>query len=294
MTHKERNTGEVSIRRLKLLKFCARGLSQMLTLRRRLSRRSREAKADVVTRLPTVAPKGADCHCGRRADRARRGLAPPRTSDTPIGRCTNPLRTPAVWRPLWSTHMDSPGTSAATCCSLTTSTSTQVMNTALGDAWVEHVREAWVWMRDRWIPYPFQNNIWRLPKEELVACLNGLLDLQQSPPRRGAGVVSRLAVGGVRHRTVRHVHVSLQPQGVGLRPVATRRRLDGGAGGHRRSQTRARQPCHAPRRCELGTEFDVPVSVARRHRRHLARGRGTVAGRAAAFRSGRRQRRCGQ
>ena len=47
VVHKERNTGEVSIRRLKLLKFCARGLSQMLELRRRLSRRSRDAKADV-------------------------------------------------------------------------------------------------------------------------------------------------------------------------------------------------------------------------------------------------------
>jgi dolichol-phosphate mannosyltransferase len=47
VVHKERNTGEVSIRRLKLLKFCARGLSQMIELRRTLSRRSREAKADV-------------------------------------------------------------------------------------------------------------------------------------------------------------------------------------------------------------------------------------------------------
>ena len=34
--HKERDTGEVSIRRMKLLKFCARGLSQMLELRRRV------------------------------------------------------------------------------------------------------------------------------------------------------------------------------------------------------------------------------------------------------------------
>lgn len=60
-----------------------------------------------------------------------------------------------------------------------------VMNTALGDGWIEHVREAWVWMRDRWIPYPFQNNIWRLPSDDLLACLNGLLELQQSP-RTGA------------------------------------------------------------------------------------------------------------
>ena len=53
-----------------------------------------------------------------------------------------------------------------------------VMNRALGDAWVEHVREAWVWMRERWIPYPFQNNIWRLPPDELAACVEGLKALQ--------------------------------------------------------------------------------------------------------------------
>ena len=47
VVHKERDTGEVSIRRMKLLKFCARGLSQMFELRRRLSRPSRKAKADV-------------------------------------------------------------------------------------------------------------------------------------------------------------------------------------------------------------------------------------------------------
>jgi protoporphyrinogen oxidase len=55
----------------------------------------------------------------------------------------------------------------------------RVMDRALGDAWVEHVREAWVWMRERWIPYPFQNNIWRLPDAELKACLGGLEVLQQ-------------------------------------------------------------------------------------------------------------------
>jgi glycosyltransferase involved in cell wall biosynthesis len=34
--HKERDTGEVTLRRLKLLKFCAAGLSQMIGLRRRV------------------------------------------------------------------------------------------------------------------------------------------------------------------------------------------------------------------------------------------------------------------
>ena len=36
VTHKERNTGEVSLRHLKLLKFCARGLAQLLGLRSRV------------------------------------------------------------------------------------------------------------------------------------------------------------------------------------------------------------------------------------------------------------------
>jgi glycosyltransferase involved in cell wall biosynthesis len=39
VVHKERDTGEVSIRRLKLLKFCARGFRQMLAFRRSLNRR---------------------------------------------------------------------------------------------------------------------------------------------------------------------------------------------------------------------------------------------------------------
>jgi len=62
----------------------------------------------------------------------------------------------------------------------------QVMDLALGDAWVEHVREAWVWMRQRWIPYPFQNNIWRLPESELQACLTGLEALRTAPRVRPA------------------------------------------------------------------------------------------------------------
>jgi protoporphyrinogen oxidase len=54
-----------------------------------------------------------------------------------------------------------------------------LMDVALGDAWVEHIREAWVWMRERWIPYPLQNNIWRLPPDEVLACIEGLIDARQ-------------------------------------------------------------------------------------------------------------------
>jgi protoporphyrinogen oxidase len=56
----------------------------------------------------------------------------------------------------------------------------RLLEQALGDHWVEHQREAWVWMRERWIPYPFQNNIWRLPEDDLVQCLTGLVDAHRN------------------------------------------------------------------------------------------------------------------
>jgi len=52
-----------------------------------------------------------------------------------------------------------------------------LMVAALGADWLEHEREAWVWMRDRWIPYPFQNNIWCLPEADLIPCIDGLLEV---------------------------------------------------------------------------------------------------------------------
>ena len=62
----------------------------------------------------------------------------------------------------------------------------QLTDALLGDAWLQHIREAWVRMRSRWVPYPFQNNIWRLPEDDLVECLHGLVALtnagEQSPP----------------------------------------------------------------------------------------------------------------
>jgi protoporphyrinogen oxidase len=51
-----------------------------------------------------------------------------------------------------------------------------LMNELLADEWLEHMRESWVWMRDRFIPYPLQNNIHLLPREEFQRCLQGLID----------------------------------------------------------------------------------------------------------------------
>lgn len=54
------------------------------------------------------------------------------------------------------------------------------------DGWLHHQRESWVWMRDRFVPYPFQNNIRRLPAEDLDKCLQGLVEITRSPkPKPG-------------------------------------------------------------------------------------------------------------
>jgi protoporphyrinogen oxidase len=42
--------------------------------------------------------------------------------------------------------------------------------------WLHHQRESWVRVCDAWVPYPFQNNIHRLPLQEKSECLEGLLD----------------------------------------------------------------------------------------------------------------------
>ena len=45
--------------------------------------------------------------------------------------------------------------------------------------WLHHQRESWVWCRDVWVPYPFQNNIHRLPAEAKAKCLSGLVDVHR-------------------------------------------------------------------------------------------------------------------
>jgi len=48
----------------------------------------------------------------------------------------------------------------------------------LGDEYLLHQRDAWVWLLNRWVPYPFQNNIRYLPKDEVLECLLGLIKVQ--------------------------------------------------------------------------------------------------------------------
>lgn len=58
----------------------------------------------------------------------------------------------------------------------------ELMNELLGDQWLEHMREAWIWMRERFIPYPLQNNIHLLPHEDFLRCVYGLRALAARGP----------------------------------------------------------------------------------------------------------------
>jgi protoporphyrinogen oxidase len=58
----------------------------------------------------------------------------------------------------------------------------QLMLKALGEeGWLHHQRESWVWMKHRFVPYPFQNNIRYLPKEAMWKCLQGMVNVHKMP-----------------------------------------------------------------------------------------------------------------
>jgi protoporphyrinogen oxidase len=54
------------------------------------------------------------------------------------------------------------------------------------EKWIIHQRESWVWLRGRFVPYPFQNNIRYLPRPELARCLTGLVELYRNGSREPA------------------------------------------------------------------------------------------------------------
>ena len=45
---------------------------------------------------------------------------------------------------------------------------------AVGDAWVSHERESWIWITGRFVPYPFQNNLHRLDPADRDRAVAGL------------------------------------------------------------------------------------------------------------------------
>ncbi|MEZ5285662.1 MAG: hypothetical protein R2712_12820 [Vicinamibacterales bacterium] len=69
-----------------------------------------------------------------------------------------------------------------------------LMDDLLGaDGWHFHERESWVRLRDRFVPYPFQLNLHRLPPAEAAAAIDGLAEAARQadadpPPHFGAWI----------------------------------------------------------------------------------------------------------
>jgi len=54
----------------------------------------------------------------------------------------------------------------------------ELLDSAVGEGpefWNTIERVSFIWCRERWVPYPFQNNLFCLPLEDKIACINGLL-----------------------------------------------------------------------------------------------------------------------
>jgi protoporphyrinogen oxidase len=57
----------------------------------------------------------------------------------------------------------------------------KALNPPQGPGWLTHERESWVWIENRFVPYPFQNNIRYLSPETRWKCLQGLIQLYKQP-----------------------------------------------------------------------------------------------------------------
>lgn len=55
----------------------------------------------------------------------------------------------------------------------------RLFDTLMGDEYQTLRREAWIWMRERFIPYPFQSHIRHLPPELALECVMGLIEAQR-------------------------------------------------------------------------------------------------------------------
>jgi protoporphyrinogen oxidase len=57
--------------------------------------------------------------------------------------------------------------------------------------WLHHQRESWVWFKERFVPYPFQNNIHRLDPDDRAYVLRGLEEAARLRPQMPKAVSFR-------------------------------------------------------------------------------------------------------
>jgi protoporphyrinogen oxidase len=82
----------------------------------------------------------------------------------------------------------------------------QLIDAAVGtgeENWATHQRVSYVWICDRWVAYPFQNNISGLPLEHQISCINGLVEakvanaLATKPPANFDEWIMRVMGAGI-------------------------------------------------------------------------------------------------
>jgi protoporphyrinogen oxidase len=78
----------------------------------------------------------------------------------------------------------------------------ELVDKLMGGDFTELQREAWVWMEDRFIAYPFQNNIRDLERQTVFDCVTGLIEAQRqqhSPENFAQWVQAVFGAGVAKH-----------------------------------------------------------------------------------------------
>ena len=60
----------------------------------------------------------------------------------------------------------------------------RVFETLLKEDQLKHERESWIYLKERFVPYPFQYHIRYLPKEDIWRCLQGLMRSQEKHAKK--------------------------------------------------------------------------------------------------------------
>jgi protoporphyrinogen oxidase len=77
----------------------------------------------------------------------------------------------------------------------------------MGGELLEHQRAAFIRIADRWVPYPFQNNLHRLPEKMREDCLQGMISVRETespcPPRNFSEWIDRAFGPGIAEHFMR-------------------------------------------------------------------------------------------
>ena len=125
--------------------------------------------------------------------------------------------------------------------------------------WLHHERESWIWMRDRFIPYPLQNNVHHLPPEDLDKCLQGLVAITRHPRPKAvdfAGWIDANFGPGLAELFMRPYNEKVWA----FSPEAMNASWVGRARSHDRPIPRAEKLNLQLRRCVLGPQQPLPIS----------------------------------